>query len=357
MPLYRTEHRARFGAETDVARTIRCRPAAHDRTGRVHVYPRRRGPHAGAEPATRCGSRSRWRRSIARISTCFRPEAGIRAACSWGCAPRAIPGHGHRRRGRGGRRRAGGPTSSSPGDRVFADISPRSPSGTAPSRSTSCASEPVVPADPGWDELRAPPRRCRIPRSWAAQGLAPPRWHDLQAGREGPHRRRVGERRPVRGPAREGHGRGGHRRRQRAEARLRPGAGADHVIDYRTVDYTRVASDTTGSLPFRRAPLRPRCPARPGARSDLHHDGRNGGHDHRRDARWLSGVRAQRPLVRLACGGGSRSTSLMSAAVARAIEQGKLAPAIDRTYPLDQIVDALRYVNEGHPRGKVLIKP
>ena len=28
-------------------------------------------------------------------------------------------------------------------------------------------------------------------------------------------------------------------------------------------------------------------------------------------------------------------------------------PAIDRTYPLDEVVEALRYVDDGHPRGKV----
>ena len=39
------------------------------------------------------------------------------------------------------------------------------------------------------------------------------------------------------------------------------------------------------------------------------------------------------------------------------IEAGKVMPAIDRTYLLDQVVEALRYVDEGHPRGKVLITP
>lgn len=39
------------------------------------------------------------------------------------------------------------------------------------------------------------------------------------------------------------------------------------------------------------------------------------------------------------------------------IDEGKLAPSIDRTFPLEQIVEALRYVDEGHPLGKVLIAP
>jgi NADPH:quinone reductase-like Zn-dependent oxidoreductase len=34
---------------------------------------------------------------------------------------------------------------------------------------------------------------------------------------------------------------------------------------------------------------------------------------------------------------------------------GELTPAIDRTYPLSEVVDALRWVDDGHARGKVLI--
>jgi NADPH:quinone reductase-like Zn-dependent oxidoreductase len=34
---------------------------------------------------------------------------------------------------------------------------------------------------------------------------------------------------------------------------------------------------------------------------------------------------------------------------------GKLVPAIDRRYPLAEAIEALRYVDEGHPRGKVII--
>ena len=37
------------------------------------------------------------------------------------------------------------------------------------------------------------------------------------------------------------------------------------------------------------------------------------------------------------------------------IESGKVAPAIDRTYPLSQTPAAIRDVQEGRARGKVVI--
>jgi NADPH:quinone reductase-like Zn-dependent oxidoreductase len=39
------------------------------------------------------------------------------------------------------------------------------------------------------------------------------------------------------------------------------------------------------------------------------------------------------------------------------IAEGKVRPTIDRRYPLDQVVDALRWVDDGHARGKVLVIP
>lgn len=41
--------------------------------------------------------------------------------------------------------------------------------------------------------------------------------------------------------------------------------------------------------------------------------------------------------------------------IADLIREGKVKPVIDRTYPLSQIADALRYLEKGHARGKVAI--
>ena len=37
------------------------------------------------------------------------------------------------------------------------------------------------------------------------------------------------------------------------------------------------------------------------------------------------------------------------------IEAGKVTPVIDRTYPLSEAPKAIRYLEQGHARGKVVI--
>jgi NADPH:quinone reductase-like Zn-dependent oxidoreductase len=37
------------------------------------------------------------------------------------------------------------------------------------------------------------------------------------------------------------------------------------------------------------------------------------------------------------------------------LEEKKATPVIDRTYPLNEVPEAIRYLEQGHARGKVVI--
>jgi NADPH:quinone reductase-like Zn-dependent oxidoreductase len=43
------------------------------------------------------------------------------------------------------------------------------------------------------------------------------------------------------------------------------------------------------------------------------------------------------------------------AALKQLIAAGRLKPAIDRRFPLSEVVDALRWVDDGHAKGKVIV--
>jgi NADPH:quinone reductase-like Zn-dependent oxidoreductase len=132
--------------------------------------------------------------------------------------------------------------------------------------------------------------------------------------------------------------------------------GADHVIDFTAVDYTREPERYDWILD-----------------TDSHHS-------------VLACRRALTPHGRyLTLGGGSFAIlaamlagSIVSAGTRRKsglmlwwrpfdrddvltlaglIADGKLVPAIDRRYPLTEVVDALRHVDDGLARGKVLVIP
>jgi NADPH:quinone reductase-like Zn-dependent oxidoreductase len=132
--------------------------------------------------------------------------------------------------------------------------------------------------------------------------------------------------------------------------------GADHVIDYTSTDITKtgerydwiVDTDSHHSMLSMRRVLRPG-----GAYITLGGTG----------LRILDGVTVG-PMMSLV---GSRWFGLMLwwkpfnepdiATVTGLIAEGKVTPRIDRSYPLDQVVDALKWVDEGHAKGKVLVIP
>ncbi|MEE9177150.1 MAG: zinc-binding dehydrogenase, partial [Acidimicrobiia bacterium] len=43
------------------------------------------------------------------------------------------------------------------------------------------------------------------------------------------------------------------------------------------------------------------------------------------------------------------------AVLAGFLESGEVTPVIDRTYPLEETAEAIRYLEKGHARGKVVI--
>jgi len=132
--------------------------------------------------------------------------------------------------------------------------------------------------------------------------------------------------------------------------------GADHVIDYTQDDIVQPGQrydlilDTAGnrSLSNLRATLTPR--------GTLVIVGGEGG------GRWLGGTERQIGGLLLSPFVGQRLRSFVAAVrqedlrfLIELIEAGKLTPLIDRTYPLGEVPEAIRYLEQGHARGKVVI--
>jgi len=133
--------------------------------------------------------------------------------------------------------------------------------------------------------------------------------------------------------------------------------GADHVIDYTREDFTATGQrydlilDTAGNRPLshlRRA-LEPH--------GTLVIVGGEGA------GKWLAGFDRQiirAPILSLfvsqkLCGLISRETREDLQFLTELIEAGKLTPVIDRTYLLSEAAEAVRYIAEGHARGKVVL--
>lgn len=135
--------------------------------------------------------------------------------------------------------------------------------------------------------------------------------------------------------------------------------GADHVIDYTKEDFTKgsqrydIILDNVGTQPllgFRRA-LKP--------------DGicvliGGGGPD---EGRWIGPVSRPIKALLLAPFVSQKFVMLMAdmnkkdlVVLGELLQSGKVTPVIDRRYELSQVAEAIRYLEEGHARGKVVIK-
>jgi NADPH:quinone reductase-like Zn-dependent oxidoreductase len=141
-----------------------------------------------------------------------------------------------------------------------------------------------------------------------------------------------------------------------AKTDLARSIGADEVVDYTREDATDgrrrydLVLDTAGNRPLsslRRA-LTPT--------GTLVIVGGEGG------GRWLGGTERLLRAGLLSPFVGQRLLGFVAGegaddlrALTDLIEAGKVAPVIDRTYPLDQAPEALRYWAEGHARGKVVV--
>ena len=124
--------------------------------------------------------------------------------------------------------------------------------------------------------------------------------------------------------------------------------GADHVVDYTREDFTRSGArydlllDTIGNRSLRecRRVLQPKAVY-------VHVGGRMA----RVLALPIVSPFVSQTLVQLIAKRNKDDLEILS----RLIEAGKITPVIDRTYPLSEVPTAIRYLEGGHARGKVVI--
>ena len=139
-----------------------------------------------------------------------------------------------------------------------------------------------------------------------------------------------------------------------ANAEMVRSIGADHVIDYTTDDFTRgeqrydLIFDTVGNRSLSK------CRRVLTAKGVYGATGGGSG-------RWLGPVVPQLKAVALSPFVSQRLVAVNDKPnqdlgfLNELIESGQITPVIDRTYPLSEVPEAMRYLEEGHARGKIVI--
>ena len=281
------------------------------------------------------------------------PPATGHTACSLACARRGIPGWASTWP-ESSKRSVDQAKRFQPGDRVFADLFPFGQGAFAGGRSVA-GSAPPAGSRMDWASRRRP--RCPIRRYLAVQGLRLKNGRTIRTGRwvlidgasgnVGPFAVQIAKAlgAQVTGTASPG------------KLEFVRSLGADYVLDYTTDDYTRTGKRYDWILD-----------------TDSHH----------------SVLRARRNLepggVYITLGGTARAIfgalllgTLVSnlrptrwsglllwwepfkaedvATITSLVAEGKVTPQIDRRFPLEGVADALRFVDSGRARGKVLVIP
>jgi len=132
--------------------------------------------------------------------------------------------------------------------------------------------------------------------------------------------------------------------------------GADHIVDYSREDFADgkhrydVILDIGGNRRLSR--LRRALTAR----------GRLVIVGGEADGRWLGGIDRQLRALLLSPFVGQKLGTFVASenaedllALRELIDSGRITPAIDRTYPLNEVAAAIRYMLDGHARGKVVV--
>src|SRR5215211_5829083 len=132
--------------------------------------------------------------------------------------------------------------------------------------------------------------------------------------------------------------------------------GADHVIDYRREDFAESGQRYDLILDIGGNPSLARLRRALASQGTLVIVGGEGG------GRWLGGLQRQlwatmlSPFVSQKLGTFVNKENHEDMIVLKElIESGKVTPVIDRTYPLAEVPEAMRYLEGGHARGKLVI--